>query len=133
MFKHIGLLLGAAAMAAAPASALPLRSAAAETEQSPNNASIVVLVTDQSGLVVKDAKVAITNNQTGAVRESQSGVDGGATFPALPLTGTYSVSVSKPGFGDESRNNLTLRSGETATLKVKLLVGTEKTDVTVYG
>ena len=59
--------------------------------------------------------------------------DGSASFPALPLTGTYSVTVSKQGFGDESRNDITLRSGETATLKVKLLVGTEKTEVTVYG
>jgi hypothetical protein len=101
--------------------------------QSPNNASIVVLVADQSGLVVKDATVSVTNNQTGAVRESRSGADGSASFPALPLTGTYSVTVSKPGFGDESRSGITLRSSETATLKVKLLVGPEKTEVTVYG
>src|SRR3954468_4870670 len=100
MVKRFALLLGAAAMVAGPASALPLRSAAAAAEQSPNNASIVVRVTDQSGLVVTDAKVAVRNNQTGAVRESMSGLDGGATFPALPLTGTYSVTVSKPGFGD---------------------------------
>ena len=41
--------------------------------------------------------------------------------------------MSKPGFGDETRNDITLRAGETATLKVKLLVGSEKTEVTVYG
>ena len=101
--------------------------------QSPNNASIVVLVSDQSGLVVKDAKVMVTNNQTAAVREALSGADGSASFPALSLTGTYAVAVSKQGFGDESRNGITLRGGETATLRVKLLVGTEKTEVTVYG
>ena len=78
--------------------------------QSPNNASIVVLVTDQSGAVVKDANVSVTNNQTGAVREAVSGPDGSASFPALPLTGTYSVVVAKPGFGDESRNDVTLRA-----------------------
>ena len=49
--------------------------------QSPNNASIVVLVTDQSGAVVKDAKVSVTNNQTGAVREATSGADGSAIVP----------------------------------------------------
>jgi hypothetical protein len=101
--------------------------------QSPNNAGIVVIVTDQAGLVVKDAKVSVTNNQTAAVRESLSGADGSASFPALSLTGTYAVTVSKAGFGDESRNDISLRSGETATLRVKLLVGAEKTDVTVYG
>src|SRR3979409_11183 len=91
--------------------------------QSPNNAGIVVLVIDQAGLVVKDARVAVTNNQTGAVREGMSGSEGSATFPALSLTGTYKVTVSKPGFGDETRSGIRLRSGEIATLKVKLLVG----------
>ena len=89
-----------------------------------------MIVTDQSGAVVKDAKVLLTNNQTGAVRESLSGSAGKL---ALSLTGTYTVTVSKQGFGDETRNDITLRSGEMATLKVKLLVGTEKTAVTVYG
>ena len=122
MLRTIVILIGALASVALPASA-----------QSPNNASIVVLVTDQSGAVVRDAKVSVTNRQTGATREAASGADGSASFPALPLTGAYSVVVSKAGFGDESRNDITLRSSETATLKVKLLVGSEKTDVTVYG
>src|SRR6185437_2525453 len=122
MLKKIVILISAIASVALPASA-----------QSPNNASIVVLVTDQSGAVVRDAKVSVTNSQTGALREAASGADGSASFPALPLTGTYSVLVSKTGFGDESRNDITLRSSETATLKVKLLVGSEKTNVTVYG
>src|SRR5262245_36924443 len=97
--------------------------AAPAAAQSPNNSSIVVLVTDQSGAVVKDAKVLVTNEQTGATREAQSSAEGSASFPALSLTGTYSVVVSKSGFGDESRGGLSLRSGETATLKVRLLVG----------
>jgi hypothetical protein len=101
--------------------------------QSPNTSTIVVLVTDQSGAVVTDAKVSVTNNQTGAVRDAVSGSDGSATVPALSLTGTYTVGVSKQGFGSEERKDVTLRAGETATLKVKLLVGSEKTEVTVYG
>jgi len=110
-----------------------LASSVPSTAQSPNNASIVVLVTDQSGAVVRDAKVLVTNEQTGATREAQSGPQGSASFPALSLTGTYSVVVSKQGFADESRGGLALRSGETATVKVRLLVGTEKTEVTVIG
>jgi hypothetical protein len=101
--------------------------------QSPNASTIIVLVTDQSGAVVKDAKVLVSNNQTGAVREAMSGSDGIATFAALSLTGGYTVAVSKEGFGNEERNDVTLRAGETATLKVRLLVGSEKTEVTVYG
>lgn len=111
---------------------LPLLTATAYA-QSPNTASMVVVVVDQTGAVVKDAHVTVLNAATGALREAVSGSDGSATIAALPLTGTYNVSVSKQGFGTEERNDIALRSGETATLRVRLLVGTEKTEVTVYG
>src|SRR5262249_55420014 len=101
--------------------------------QSPNTSTIVVLVTDASGAVVSDATVTVTNDQTGATRAGASGSDGSASVPALPLTGTYTVSVSKQGFGTEERKDVVLRSGETAILRVKLQVGSEKTEVTVYG
>src|SRR6185503_19723140 len=87
--------------------------ATAFAQSSPNTSTVVVLVTDQSGAVVNDASVAVTNNQTGAVRESTSGADGSATFPALSLTGTYTVSVSKQGFVTEEHKNISLRAGET--------------------
>ncbi len=122
MLKKTVLLVACFAILAAPALA-----------QSPNTSTVVVLVSDQSGAVVKDARVLVTNNQTGAVREATSGADGSATFPALSLTGSYTVAVSKQGFATEEHKALSLRAGETATLRVKLLVGTEKSEVTVYG
>jgi hypothetical protein len=51
----------------------------------------------------------------------------------LSLTGTYKVTVSREGFGNEERDGLTLRSGETATIKVALLAGSQKAEVTVFG
>ncbi len=107
--------------------------AAPVAAQSPNTASMIVVVVDQTGAVVKDANVSVVNTATGDVRESVSGSDGSATIPALSLTGTYTVSVSKQGFGNEELKDITLRSGETATLKVKLLVGSANAEVTVYG
>jgi hypothetical protein len=101
--------------------------------QSPNTATMIVVVEDQTGAVLKDAKVSVVNTATGAVRDAVSGSDGSATIPALSLTGTYTVGVSKAGFGSEERKDIRLRSGETATLKVKLLVGSGKAEVTVYG
>ncbi|HXI27460.1 MAG TPA: TonB-dependent receptor [Vicinamibacterales bacterium] len=101
--------------------------------QSPNTSTIVVLVTDPSGAVVSNASVVVTNSERGTVRAVASGADGSASIPALPLTGTYVVTVSKQGFGTEERRDVTLRAGETATLKVKLLVGSERTEVTVFG
>ena len=107
--------------------------AAALAAQSPNTGSMIVVVADQSGALVKDARVSVVNAATGAVRESVSGSDGSATISALSLTGSYSVEVSKTGFGKEELKGITLRSGETATLKVKLLLGSEKAEVTVFG
>jgi len=85
--------------------------------------------------VVTDAKVSVVNHATGAVREGVAGSDGSVTVPALSLTGTYTVTVSKDGFGTEERKDIALRSGETATLKITLLVGgsREIAEVTVFG
>src|SRR5215217_6535366 len=105
---------------------LALAAAMPAAAQSPNTASMIVVVADQNGAVVPDAKVSVVNTATGDVREAVSGSDGSATIPALSLTGSYTVGVSKDGFGSEERTDITLRAGETATLKVTLLVGSEK-------
>jgi Carboxypeptidase regulatory-like domain len=101
--------------------------------QSPNTASMVVVVEDQNGAMVKDAKVSVVNDATGASREMATGADGSATIPALSLTGTYTVSVSKDGFAAEQRKDIALLSGETATIRVTMAVGSSKNEVTVVG
>ena len=101
--------------------------------QSPNTAAMIVVVIDQNGAVVPGATVSLVNTATGAARDVVSGSDGSATIPALSLTGTYTVTVSKQGFGNEERRDITLRAGETATLKVTLLPGSATAEVTVYG
>src|SRR5215471_553442 len=101
--------------------------------QSPNTSTMIVTVVDQTGAVVRDAKIFVTNTATGAVREAVSGEGGSATIAALPLTGEYKVTVSMTGFTSEDVNGLTLRSGETATVKVKLVASGGKSEVTVYG
>jgi hypothetical protein len=101
--------------------------------QSPNTGSVTVVVVDQSDAVVKDAKVRVLNTATGASREGLTGSDGSITIPALSLTGTYTVKVSKAGFGDEEAAGIGLRAGETATVKLKMMVGSAAANVTVYG
>jgi hypothetical protein len=101
--------------------------------QSPNTATLIVVVVDQTDAVVKDAKVSVTNTATGAVRDAVSGSEGTATVAALPLTGEYKISVSMTGFTAEDVTGLTLRAGETATVKVKLVASGGKSEVTVYG
>lgn len=101
--------------------------------QSPNTSTMIVTVVDQTGAFVRDAKISVTNTATGAVREAVSGEGGSATIAALPLTGEYKVTVSMTGFTSEDVTGLTLRSGETATVKVKLVASGGKSEVTVYG
>ncbi len=101
--------------------------------QSPNTATIVVVVVDQNDAVMPGAKVSVANNSTGAVREAVSDDHGSVTASGLSLTGTYTVTVSKEGFGNEERKDITLRSAEIATVKVKLLIGAEKAEVTIFG
>ena len=101
--------------------------------QSPNTATIVVIVSDQFGAVITNANVTVLNSATGDSREAVSGTDGRATFAGLSLTGTYKVTVARDSFGTEQRENLALRSGETATLQVTLLPGSQSAEVTVFG
>jgi hypothetical protein len=101
--------------------------------QSPNTSTMIVTVVDQTGAVIRDAKISVTNTATGAVREAISGEGGSATIAALPLTGEYKVTVAMSGFTAEDVNGLTLRAGETATVKVKLVATGGKSEVTVYG
>ena len=101
--------------------------------QTPNTSAVVVIVSDESGGVIKDARVVVANTETGASREVMTGDDGRATFPALALTGTYVVTVTKDGFATEERRDIVLRGGETATARVKLRVGAQQSEVVVYG
>jgi hypothetical protein len=101
--------------------------------QTPNTAAMIVVVADQTGGVVNDAAITVVNHATGATRNAMSSKEGSATIDALSLTGTYTVSVSKPGFTADDVSGLALRAGETATVKVKLVVSGGNSEVIVYG
>ena len=101
--------------------------------QSPNTASLVVVVDDASGGAVNGASVAVVNAGTGARRELVSGAEGRVLIAGLPVAGGYSVTVSKSGFATETLSDVTLRAAETATLRVRLNVGNAQSEVTVYG
>src|SRR6202007_2868097 len=73
------------------------------------------------------------NAATVTERNAISGDGGSATIAALPVNGEYKVTVAMSGFTSEDVNGLTLRAGETATVKVKLVAGGGKSEVTVFG
>src|SRR5690348_16234658 len=89
--------------------------------QSPNTSSIIVAVVDQTGAVVTDATVTVINSATCSSRAAASDDRGLATITALPLTGAYTIQVSKSGFTANDVTDLTLRAAETATVKVTLV------------
>ncbi len=101
--------------------------------QSPNTAGIIVAVVDQTGGVVKDAAVTVVNTATGTSRAAVSNDVGLATITALPLTGTYTVNVTKADFTAEDLTGLTLRAAEMATVKVMLVATGGQTEVVVFG
>src|SRR5262249_49590119 len=103
--------------------------------QSPNTASIVVVVSDETNAVVPGADVSVVNAATGAARHAVSGSNGTVTISALPLTGTYTVSASLSGFTPVTAKDIHLRAGETATIRLLLRVGiiSDRETVTVYG
>ena len=101
--------------------------------QSPNTASMVVTVVDQNNAVVTGANVTVVNTATGATREAVSGDEGTATIAGLSLTGEYKVNVAMTGFTAEDVTGLTLRAGETAKVKVKLLASGGKSEVIIFG
>lgn len=101
--------------------------------QTPNTSGILVAVVDQQSAVVRDAAVTVVNEATGLSRAVVSNEAGLASITALPLTGTYSVNVTKAGFTAEGVKELSLRAGETASVKVTLVATGGTTEVVVFG
>lgn len=110
-----------------------LLGAAPATAQSPNTAAVTVIVVDQSGAVIPDAAITVVNAMTGLERQATSGGDGSVTVTGLPIVGSYVIAVAKTGFAGEQAANVTLRAGETATVRVRLVVSGGRSNVTVYG
>jgi hypothetical protein len=93
--------------------------------------SINGTVTDQSGAVVSDARVVITNlgtNQTINLTSNSAGA-----FSSGPLDpGNYKIQVSAKGFSTTSQN-ITVQVGNSATFNAKLQIGQESQVIEVQG
>jgi outer membrane receptor protein involved in Fe transport len=79
-------------------------------------------VSDQSGAIVPNAKVAIKSAATGLTREITSDADGVYSAPNLP-PGKYDVIVSAGGFATLVQKDVTLTVGESQLLNVSLRIG----------
>ena len=86
------------------------------------NARIKGSVTDPSGAVVPGAMVTATNTATGVKYPTKSNGAGEYLLPQLPV-GTYSISVSAPGFKSYAATGIVLSIDQEYVEAVKLEVG----------
>ena len=95
------------------------------------NATLLGTVTDCSGAIVPNAKVTVTEVNTGVSRTGQTNESGNYTFPDL-APGQYSVTVESSGFKKETRKDITLTVNSSTRIDVQLTPGnvTETVEVT---
>jgi hypothetical protein len=86
------------------------------------SATIVGSVTDASGAVVPNAKVTLTETNTGVDRTATTNASGNYTYPNLP-PGRYRVTVEMTGFKKEVRDGINLDVDMTARADMKLTPG----------
>lgn len=84
--------------------------------------SIVGFVTDQSGAVVPNARVTISNEGTGEARTVSSDAQGRYTVPNLSPA-IYTMTAEAPGFQKFVSTHNTLASNTTIDIDAKLSVG----------
>jgi hypothetical protein len=93
--------------------------------------SISGTVIDASGAVIPGATIAVTNEGTGARRQTIANASGGFVVVGLD-PGSYSVSVSMIGFASKTRTGIVLTANERlSTGNIEIAVGTAAESVTV--
>lgn len=94
------------------------------------NATLLGTVTDSSGAAVGNAKMTITETNTGIIHTSQTNESGNYVLPDLP-PGTYTVTAEQPGFKRASRAAIDLVVNSTERVDLVLEPGNVSETVTV--
>ena len=100
--------------------------------QTAGTGALAGTVTDPTGAVMPQVQIAVKSEATGEVRTVMSQQNGDYVVP-LMLPGRYTVEASKTGFKVSVLTGIQVNVTETATLNIRLGVGTEKQSVTVQG
>jgi Carboxypeptidase regulatory-like domain len=92
--------------------------------------TITGTVEDQSGAIIADAEVVVTDTGTNITFPAKTTQAGLYTVPYL-AAGTYSVSITKTGFESYQASGVHVDSSETVRIDAKLQVGSTGTKVDV--
>ena len=94
------------------------------------NSELTGIVTDQTGAVVPDAKIILTDPATGSSKSTTSGATGLYDISGLNPA-NYNMKVTAKGFQGYAQNGIVVNVSATARADVKLTVGAETQTVTV--
>ena len=96
------------------------------------NATLLGTVTDITGGVIANAKVSITEVNTGVSRSGQTNESGNYTFPNL-APGQYAVSVEAAGFKKETRKDIDVIVNSSTRVDLQLQPGAVSESIEVTG
>ena len=91
------------------------------------------MVTDPTGAIIVGATVELTNPDVGATRSTVTTSGGIYRFTALPIVGTYTLTVQQTGFKAVKIEGLEVTVGATLTQDVRLELGTPQEVIAVTG
>jgi len=92
--------------------------------------SILGVVRDPAGAVVKGARVTITNTETNLSQSTTSADDGSYRFLALPV-GTYKLNASMTGFQQYNATDIVLKVNDELRIDIALKVGSINEQVSI--
>jgi hypothetical protein len=87
-------------------------------------------IRDESGALVADARVILTEESKGLSRESRSDSSGSFIFPTI-IAGVYSIRAEKRDFSRAQINGLKIEIGEQASVAINLRLAELRTVLTV--
>ncbi len=100
--------------------------------QGSSTSSLTGSAADPTGAVIAGAQVIVKNNATSAEFRAVTAANGTFSIPSLDA-GTYTVSISAPGFKQVIINDVKLDAGAPSTVRVSLDVGSTSESVVVQG
>ncbi|HXJ10819.1 MAG TPA: carboxypeptidase-like regulatory domain-containing protein, partial [Candidatus Limnocylindrales bacterium] len=81
-----------------------------------------VTITDGSQATIEDAKVTVTNEESGVVKETSTSSAGTYVFPSM-LVGRYTITVEKTGFKKAIQKGISLSSNQVTEASIILELG----------